>query len=94
MRRQLIKPGMFCRVKTGDTEENFDIVMALGIAGTDDQSGWVCAAVRLADVRSGAYELFIATQAILTVGKLTDEIILEYDSNTRYYYVKDIEYLD
>ena len=28
--KMVIKPGMFFRVKTGDTKENFDIVMAMG----------------------------------------------------------------
>lgn len=85
-----IKPGMFFRVKTGDTKENFDIVMAMGVEKSEDSSGrWTCAAVCPAhDMSDGAHELFIAKQVLVKALALTDEMVLEYDSGTRYYYVK------
>lgn len=87
--KQIIKPGMFFRVKTGDTKENFDIVMAMGEENDEQLRKWTCAAVFLADEKSGAHELFVAKQAVVKTSALVDDMVLEYDSGTRYYYVKD-----
>lgn len=80
---------MFFRVKTGDTVENFDIVMTMGEENGEQLGKWTCAAVCLADDKCGAYELFVAKQAVVKTSALVDDMVLEYDSKTRYYYSKD-----
>ena len=80
---------MFFRVKPGDTDECYDIVMTMGLDGGEKGSRWICAAVVLADERTGAHELFVTKQAVVVTAALGDDLLLEYDSETRYYYIKE-----
>lgn len=84
--KKTIKSGLFFRIKSGDTKENFDVVMAMGL----ERSGkWICAAVCLTDASSSGFELFIGKQVTLNTTILVEEIAFEYDSKTRLYYLKD-----
>lgn len=87
--KKVIKPGTFFKTKTGDTKENFDVVMAMGLEKGGKVERWICAAVCLVDGVNGAHEMFVAKQVSVKASALEDEIILEYDSATRYYYVKE-----
>lgn len=68
------------------------MVMASGPSKTNgnEEVGYICAAVRTSRAGvEGAYELFVADRKVVKTLALEDEVKLQYDSDTRYYYVRE-----
>ena len=91
---KMIKPGKFFRLNTDDVKDGIEIVMAMGVEHTSkskekDEVGYICAAVRHSGEISEAYELFVANQQVIEARRLNHEVVLEYDSHSRYYFLKD-----
>jgi kinesin family protein 2/24 len=88
-----IKPGMFVRLIPGASRlEGADIVMIMSPSRPEDfddareDRQLVCAHVG-PSVMTDAYELFVAQQGTYCVKDMAVEVLMEYDSATRYYYM-------
>jgi kinesin family member 2/24 len=85
-----IKPGMFFRLSAGCADEGVMVVMVMGpeesAIGKDDKI-YVCAEVCHAE-GIDVYELFVARQRVVKGVELRDEVVMEYNSATRYYCTK------
>lgn len=86
-----IKPGMFFCLKGEEKEHGVEVVMVMGLDEEEKQRGektrYVCAIVSPAEI-DGTYELFVADQITVQLTELVDEVVLEYDRKTMYYYMK------
>jgi kinesin family protein 2/24 len=71
----------------GSSEEKGSLVMILSRAEKNlDQQTYVCAKVQPAPFRNG-YSLYIWQQVEVNVMDMQEEVILEYDEATRYYFL-------
>lgn len=91
---KIVTPGTFFKLEEYFREDNIRIVMVmapehLARRKEKDEMGYICAAVRPSAVVDGAYELFVADQRVIKSPALGEEVVLKYDTKTRYYYITD-----
>jgi kinesin family protein 2/24 len=99
--KERIRPGMVVSwKKTSDdgeessTPEGISLAVVLSpvkgtqgaLGETDPGSQYICAVV-MQGIMAGAYEIDLWQQITVDVESMEKEVILEYDRNTRYYYV-------
>lgn len=87
-----VKPGMFFRLSEEEKENGVEMVMVMGLDEEEKHGGektsYVCAIVSPAVV-DGAYELFVADQVTVQKSDLVEEVVVEYDRKSLYYYAKE-----
>ena len=85
-----ITHGMFFRLSAEYAEDGVEIVMVMGPeSGIEkDEKAYVCADVCISDKTEASYELFVARQRVMKELELNDQVLMEYDSQTRHYYIK------
>lgn len=86
-----IKPGMFFHLSAECADGGERLVMIMGpeesAMGKGDKI-YVCAEVCLVEGTDVCYELFVVRQRVVKGVELRDEVVMEYDSATRYYCMK------
>jgi kinesin family protein 2/24 len=93
--QERIRPGMFVRLVPGASKaglEGAEIFMIMlssrpeDFDGSGEERQFICAAVG-PSIMTDAYELHVAIKDTLTVKDMAAEVLMEYDSATRYYYM-------
>jgi kinesin family protein 2/24 len=70
----------------GSSAKDFQGKPVAGDSGDDKGDRYLCAMV-LPGIMTGAYEISPWRQVVIDTNSMTGEVILEYDSVTRYYYM-------
>ncbi|EZF19729.1 hypothetical protein H112_05315 [Trichophyton rubrum D6] len=97
--KERLKPGMFVRVTPQSPNDPIHFLMLLAPEGAFDQtrvaakengdgcgSKYICAAVA-PSIMVDAYELFVSQQRIVRIEDMEAEVLMEYDSAMRYYFM-------
>ncbi|EEQ32044.1 kinesin motor domain containing protein [Microsporum canis CBS 113480] len=97
--KERLKPGMFVRVTPQSPNDPIQFLMLLAPEGAFDptttiakhngdgcSSKYICAAVA-PSIMIDAYELYVAQQRIVKIEDMEAEVLMEYDSAMRYYFI-------
>ncbi|KAJ5819764.1 diatom spindle kinesin 1 [Penicillium riverlandense] len=88
-----IKPGEFFRLPLKDADDRSELVMVMGRTKTmmdeDGNTEFICAELFLSNPAENCYELFVARQRTVSDAALCDCVSMEYDTDSRYYYLKE-----
>jgi len=92
---KIVNPGMFFRLDEPLREDEVEMVMVMAPEhmttkrGGKDDMRYICAVICLAVGVQGAYELYVANRRVVKTAGLGEEIVMNYDSQTRYYYIEE-----
>jgi kinesin family member 2/24 len=81
--KERIRPGMVLRHRIAGSAGN---ELALVLSQVPDQQSFLCSAISKADYKEG-YELNVWHQRAVQMEDMIEEVIMEYDPATRYYFL-------